>query len=106
MGIEGKLPNNNIITHGGAKTGADADNHPKIQKVVPKDDRYDHVKQKLLFKNAIEIFKSIPTLEIMENPPKLPSQPNLAQSPTSPPAPRNFSIPRRHSEQSQSVINL
>jgi hypothetical protein len=48
------------------------------------------VKQKLFFKNEIEIFKSIPTLEIMENPPKFTSQPNLAQAPTSPLTPRNL----------------
>jgi hypothetical protein len=30
--IKGQLPNINIITQGGAKTGADADNLPKIQK--------------------------------------------------------------------------
>jgi hypothetical protein len=83
-GIEGQLPKINIITHGGAKTGADADNQPKIQKVVPKDDRYDPVKQKLFLKNAIEIFKSIPTPEIIDNPPEFTSQPNLAQAPTSP----------------------
>jgi hypothetical protein len=42
----------------------------------------------------------------MENPPIFASQPNIAQAPTSPPTPRNFVIPRRHPEQSQSVINL
>jgi hypothetical protein len=61
MGIQGQLPNINIITHGGGKTGADADNQPNIYKIVPKDDRYDPVKQKLFLKNEIEIFKSLPT---------------------------------------------
>jgi hypothetical protein len=42
----------------------------------------------------------------MENPPKFTSQPNLAQAPTSPSTPRNYAIPRRHPEQSQSLINL
>jgi hypothetical protein len=64
------------------------------------------VKQKIFFKNEIEIFKSIPTPEIIDNPPKFFSQPNLVQVPMSPSTPRNFSIPRRDPEQSQSVINL
>jgi hypothetical protein len=58
--IEGHLPNINIITHRGEKTGEDTDNQPKIQKTIPKDGKYDPVKQNLFFKNAIEIFKSIP----------------------------------------------
>jgi hypothetical protein len=61
MGIEGKLPNINIITCRGEKTGADATSQPKIHKAIPKDDRYDLVKQKLIFKNEIEICKIIPT---------------------------------------------
>jgi hypothetical protein len=60
MKIEGQLTNINIIIHGGAKIGADADSQPEIQKIIPKDDRYDPVKQKLFFKNSIEIFKSVP----------------------------------------------
>jgi hypothetical protein len=84
----------------------DEKSHPKIQKVVPKDGKYDLVKQNLFFKNAMEIFKSIPTPEIMENHPKVSCQPNLVQAPTSPPTPINFAIPRRHPEQSQSVTNL
>jgi hypothetical protein len=64
------------------------------------------VKQKLFLKNEIEIFKRIPTPQIIDNPPEVASQPNLAQAPTSPRTPRNFAIPRRHHEQSQSVINL
>jgi hypothetical protein len=61
MGIEGQLPNINIISHEGEKTGADANKQPKIKKAIPKDDMFDPLKQKLFFKNEIEIFKSIPT---------------------------------------------
>jgi hypothetical protein len=78
IGIEGHLSNIIIIYRGGAKTRVDANNQPKVQKVVPKDNRYDHMKQKLFFKNAIEIFNSIPTPKIMENPARVTSQPNLA----------------------------
>jgi hypothetical protein len=92
--LKGQLPKINIVTHGGAKTGVDADSQPKIQKVVPKDDRYDPVKQKLFLKNEIEIFKRIPTPQIIDNPPEVASQPNLAQAPTSPRTPRNFAIPK------------
>jgi hypothetical protein len=60
----------------------------------------------LFFKDAIEIFKSIPNPEIMENSPKVTFQPKLAQAPTSPPTPRNSVIPKRHPEQSQNIINL
>jgi hypothetical protein len=67
---------------------------------------YDPVKQNLFFKDAIEIFKSIPNMEIIANAPKVVSQPNLSQAPTSPSAPKNSSIPRRHPKKSQSVINL
>jgi hypothetical protein len=67
---------------------------------------YDPVKQEFFFKNPIEIFKSIPTVEVMENIPGATSQPNLVQAPTSPPATKNSTITRRHPEQSQSVINI
>jgi hypothetical protein len=87
-GIEGKLPNINIITHGEEKTGVDTNSQLKIQKVIPKDDRYDHVKQKLFFKNAVEIFKSIPIPEVIENPLRVGFQPNPAQAPTSHQHPR------------------
>jgi hypothetical protein len=82
--FKGKIPKINIITHGGAKTGADADNHPKIQKASPKDDMYDPLKQKLFFKDAIEIFTGVSTPKIVENPPKFILQPNISQSPASP----------------------
>jgi hypothetical protein len=49
MGIEGQPPNINIITHRGENIGANTDSQPNIQKAIPKDDRYDHVKQKLFF---------------------------------------------------------
>jgi hypothetical protein len=60
----------------------------------------------LFFKYAIEIFKSIPSLEIMNNSPKVTSHPKLVQAPTSPSTPRNPVIPKRHLEKSQSVINI
>jgi hypothetical protein len=105
-GIERQIPNINIISRRGAKIGADAYNQPKIQKVVPKDDMYDPVKKNLFFKDAIEIFKSPPNLEIMKNPRKFACQPNLSQALTSPLKPINSEIPRRHLEKYQSVINL
>jgi hypothetical protein len=52
-GIEGQLTNINISTHGGENTGVDVDNQLNIQKEAPKDDRYDPLKQKLFFKDAI-----------------------------------------------------
>jgi hypothetical protein len=67
---------------------------------------YDPVKQEFFFKNPIEIFKSIPTIEVMESIPRGSSQPNLLQAPTSPPTTENSAITRRHPEQSQSVINI
>jgi hypothetical protein len=51
--IKGRLPNLNIVTQGGEKTGADVNNLPHIQKLVPKKDMYDPLKQKIFFKNAI-----------------------------------------------------
>ena len=42
----------------------------------------------------------------MENFAKVTFQPKLVQSPTSPPTSRNPVIPKRHPEQSQSIINL
>jgi hypothetical protein len=67
---------------------------------------YDPLKQKMFFKDAIEMFKSIPIPEIVENFPKFTFQPKLAQDSTSPSTPRNLVIPKRHLEQSQNVINL
>jgi hypothetical protein len=84
----------------------DIHSQPKIQKVIPKDGRYDPMKQKLFFKNAIEIFKSIPIPYVICSPSRVFYQPNPVKAPTSPPTPKNFVIPRRHPEQSQSVINL
>jgi hypothetical protein len=42
---KGQFPNLNIITQGGAKTGADVDTLPQIQKETPKGDRYDPLKK-------------------------------------------------------------
>jgi hypothetical protein len=53
--IRGQLPTLNIVTQGGEKTGVDVDNIPQIQKATPKEDIYDPLKQKLLFKNEIEV---------------------------------------------------
>jgi hypothetical protein len=36
-------------------TGVDADSLPQVQKAVPKGDRYDPLKKKLFFKDAIEV---------------------------------------------------
>jgi hypothetical protein len=54
--IRGQIPNLNIVTRGGGKTGVDIDNLPQIQKATLKEDMYDPMKQKLFFKNAIEEF--------------------------------------------------
>jgi hypothetical protein len=56
-------------------------------KKSPKDDMYDPLKQKLFFKDAVEIFKDESAPEIRENPPKVTLQPKTAQAPASPPAP-------------------
>jgi hypothetical protein len=42
----------------------------------------------------------------MDNPPRSTSQPNFVQAPTSPLAPKNYAIPKRHPEQSQCVIKI
>jgi hypothetical protein len=83
-GIKENLPKINIITCGGTKIRVDANSQSKIQKASPKDDKYDPLKQKLFFKDAIEIFKSIPTPKIVDNSPKFTFQPKLVQAPTSP----------------------
>jgi hypothetical protein len=59
---------------------------------------YDPLKQKLFFKDAIEIFKGISPPEIVENPPKVILQPNISQAPASPPTPKNPVNSRRHPE--------
>jgi hypothetical protein len=87
--IKGQLPNINIITRGGVNTRADVGDQSKIQKAIPKDVRYDPVKQKLFLKNSIEIFKRIPI-------PRSICHPNPAQAPTSPPTPKNSTILRKH----------
>jgi hypothetical protein len=42
--IKGQLPMININTQGGSKTDVDTDNMPKIQKEMPKEDRYHPLK--------------------------------------------------------------
>jgi hypothetical protein len=104
--VEGRLPKVDIITHGGEKTREDEDNQPKIHKASPKDDMYDPLKQKIFFKDAVEIFRGEFSPEIRENPPKVTLQPKTAQAPASPLAPRNNVNSRRPREQSQNIINL
>jgi hypothetical protein len=53
---KGKFLNINIFTQGGARIGFDVDDLPHIQKAIPKEDRYDPLKQKMFFKDAIEAF--------------------------------------------------
>jgi hypothetical protein len=104
--LKDNCPNLNIVTRGGARTGADADALPQIQKEVPKGDRYDPLKQKLFFKYAIEAFQSIPSCETQENPPQSVVYPKVAQVPASPPAPRNpIGIPRQP-EQHQNAVDI
>jgi hypothetical protein len=61
---KGQFPNLNIVTRGGAKKRVDVDTLPQIQKETPKGDRYDPLKQKLFFKDAIEVFQNIPSPEM------------------------------------------
>jgi hypothetical protein len=67
---------------------------------------YDPLKQNLFFKNAIEVFKSIPGPEMEEKPPHPIIYPKIAQVPSSPPTPRNLIVPMRQPEQSQNVVDL
>jgi hypothetical protein len=55
---EEKVPNINIITRGGTRTGADLDNpnQSKIQKVVLVDAKYDPLRKKEFFQNVVEMF--------------------------------------------------
>jgi hypothetical protein len=100
------LPNLNIVTRGGAKTGAHADNLPQIQKETLKECRYDALKQKLFFKNAIEVFQNIPIPEIQEKPPQHIVYPNIAQVLSSPISPRNPVVTVRQPEQPQNLVDL
>ena len=106
MFIRGKLLNLNIVTRGGEKTSANADNLPQIQKEAPKEDRYDPSKQMLFFKNSIEVFHNIPSLEMQEKPPQPIVYPNISQIPASPPAPRNPIASMRQLEKPQNVVDL
>jgi hypothetical protein len=53
---EGRGPNINIITRGGENTNIDEEipHQIKIQKVVPENTKYDPIRQKEFFKNAVE----------------------------------------------------
>jgi hypothetical protein len=94
------------INHRGEKYGEYANNRPKIQKASPKDNSYDPLKQKLFFKDVVEIFRDESNPYIIKNPPKFTLQPNTTQSPTSPCAPRNLVNSRRPCKQSQNIIKL
>jgi len=52
-------PNINIVNRGGANVGVDIESprQIKIQKVLPKNTKYDLIWQKELFKNEVEMFK-------------------------------------------------
>jgi hypothetical protein len=65
---------------------------------MPKEDSYDPLKHKLFFKNALEVFQSIPLPEIEENPPEPTIYPKIPQFPTSPRVPRNPVISMRQHE--------
>jgi hypothetical protein len=56
------------------------------RKQAPKEDMYDPLKHKLFFKNAIEVFQSIPGPEIEEKTPH-PIDPKVTEVPASPPTP-------------------
>jgi hypothetical protein len=88
------------------KTRDNVDALPQIQKARPKGDKYDPLKQKLFFKDAIEVFQSIPSCEMQENPHQSIVYPKVAQVSTSPPAPRNpIGIPRQP-EKHQKEVDL
>jgi hypothetical protein len=82
---EERRSNINIVTRGGAKTNANMDipHQIKIQKVLPETTKYDLVQHKEFFKNAVEMFKwmpSHPILELVETSLKLNShQPRIAK---------------------------
>jgi hypothetical protein len=67
---------------------------------------YDPMKQKLFFKNAIEVFKNITIPEMQEKPPQLIVYPNISQVLASSPAPRNPVVTMRQPEQPQNVVDL
>jgi hypothetical protein len=73
---------------------------------VLKEDRYDPMKQKLFFKNAIELFHNIIGPEMHEKPPQASVYPKIVQVPSSPPAPRNPVVPMRQPKKSQNVVDL
>jgi hypothetical protein len=104
--VKGRLPKVDTITCRGEKTRACENNRPNIQKTTPKDDRYDPLKKKLFFKDAVEIFRGESALEIREKISKVTVQPKTSQALASPSAPKNPVNSRRPHEQSQDIINL
>jgi hypothetical protein len=100
------LPNLNTFTQGGSKTGDDVDTLPQIQKETPKEDKYDPLKQNLLFKYAKEIFQNIPSPDMQEKPPRPIVYPKMVQVPSSPPTPRNPVAMMRQPEQPQNIVYL
>jgi hypothetical protein len=78
----------------------------RSKKEAPKEDRYDPMKHKLLFKNSIEVFQNIPSPDMQEKPPQPIVYPRIMQVPASPPAPRNPVVPMRQPEKPQNVVDL
>jgi hypothetical protein len=73
---------------------------------VPKEDRYNPMKHKTFFKNEIELFQNISGPEMQEKPPQPIGYPKVTQVPTSPPTPRNPTVPRRQPEKTKNVVEL
>jgi hypothetical protein len=64
------------------------------------------VKQKLFFKNAIEVFQNIPSSEMLNKPPQPVVYPKITQFPASPLAPKNHVVRMRQPGQPQNVVDL
>jgi hypothetical protein len=100
---EGSGSNINIITRRGVKTGADVESPHQImiQKNMPNNSKYDLTRHKELFKNAVEMFRHLPSpsiLEVVETSFKLiPHQPRIA---------RESSTQMESSGKSQKVVDL
>jgi hypothetical protein len=60
----------------------------------------------LFFKDSIEVFQNIPSLERREKTPQPIAYPNIVQVPASPPAPKNPIVISRQPEQPQNVVDL
>jgi hypothetical protein len=93
--IKGQLPNLNIVIIGGEKTSPDVDNLPQIHKTTTKEGIYDSLKQKLFFKNSIEVFQNIPGPKTQEKPLYPIIYHRIVQVPSSSPTPRNPTVPTR-----------